>query len=83
MKNTNIDNESLGKMLIISAINMDEALADLLKIETRRLRQLSKGDVPFEEIRKTHSLVRSIIMSLTLTDEKIKTGLSLCNCKDQ
>lgn len=83
MVENNMDNAVLGQTLILAAVSLDEALADLLKVEIKRLKQLSKEDVFFDETQKLYSLVRSIIMALTLTDEKIKAGMVLCKGLNQ
>ncbi|HWR19665.1 MAG TPA: hypothetical protein VN608_08580 [Clostridia bacterium] len=82
MADNSIDNASLGKSLILDAVNMDEALAELLKVEVKRLKKLVKEDAFFEEAQKTHTLLRYIIMALTLTDEKINVGINLCKNKE-
>lgn len=83
MDNKNADKLLLGKRMIETAINLDESLVDLLKIETRRLKQIIKEKNNFEEVQKTIKLVRNIIIVLTLTDEKIKTGLELYHESDR
>jgi hypothetical protein len=74
---SNSDNILLGKRMIETAVNLDESLVDLLKIEIKRLKQLLRNDVAYEELHKTNNLVKNIIILITLTDEKIKTGLDL------
>lgn len=80
MHDKNIDSYSIGKKMIEAAISLDESLVEILKIEIKRLKQLSKDkDVStFTELQKTNNLIKNIIMSLMLTDEKIKTGINLC-----
>jgi hypothetical protein len=73
----NCDNKIIGKKIIETAVNLDESLVELLKIEIRMLKQLTKSSDTFEELQKTNNLVRSIIIAIMLTDEKIKTGLDL------
>jgi hypothetical protein len=83
MSENSMDNASLGRMLILAGASLDEALADLLKVEIRRLKQAIKDDTLFEEAKVTLNLLRSINMAIMLTDEKIKTGLDLCKGIDQ
>ncbi len=83
MTDSSMNNTSLGKTLILAAINLDEALAELLKLEIRRLKQLLREDSYLEEVQKTHNLIRYIIMALTLTDEKINTGMILYKDENQ
>ena len=77
-ENSKMDNISLGHMMIMAAIKFDEALAELLKMEIRRLKQLTKENTITEESQKILNLVKSITIALMLTDEKIKTGMDLC-----
>ena len=70
------EDKLIGKKMIEAAVSLDESLAELLKVEIRRLKQLAKNGVS-EEIQKTNNLVRSIIIAITLTDGKIKAGLDL------
>lgn len=77
MNENTIDNTLLGKKMIETALNLDESLVELLKTEIRRLKLLTKNDNALEEIQKTNNLIKSIIIAITLTDEKIKTGLDL------
>ena len=70
--------ELIGKKMIETAVNLDESLVEILKLEVRCLKQLTKTSCTPEEMRKTMSLIRNLIIALTLTDEKIKTGIDLC-----
>ncbi|HHU63351.1 MAG TPA: hypothetical protein GXZ32_03975 [Clostridiales bacterium] len=69
----------LGKQLIKSAIIMDQALAELLKIETKKMKKLLNTPDCAEELEKSNMFLKSIIFLLTMTEEKIKNGISLCN----
>ncbi len=70
--------------MIKTAINFDESLAEILKIEVKRLKKLAKCNntsntiETFEELRKTNNLIRNIILALTITDERIRIGIDLC-----
>lgn len=74
------ENFELGKQLIESAIKVDEALAELLKIEVRRMKKLVNSDSSssFEEFSNVNILVKNIIIAIMTTEDKIKTGLNLC-----
>lgn len=76
MDETNL-NRLIGKKMIETAINLDESLAELLKIEVKRLKQLTKSDNALEELQRSNKLIKNIIMALTITDERIKTALEL------
>lgn len=77
MDENNYDNTLLGKRMIEIAVNLEESLVDLLKLEIRRLKQLTRNNIALDELQKTNTLVKNIIILITLTDEKIKTGLDL------
>ncbi len=76
MDETNL-NRSIGKKMIETAINLDESLVELLKIEVKRLKQLTKSENTLEELQRSNKLIKNIIMTLTITDERIKTALEL------
>lgn len=76
-------NESIGKKMIEVALNLDESLVEILRIEVKRLKQLTKGDYAPEEMKRTNNLIRNIIMALAITDEKIKTGIDLCSSENE
>jgi hypothetical protein len=71
------DSVIIGKRMIETAINLDESLAELLRVEVRRLKSLNKESDAHKEMQNTGNLVRSIIIAISLTDERIKTGLEL------
>lgn len=78
MDEKNLCNALIGKRMIETAVNLDESLVEILKVEVRRLKQLTKGNYAPEEMQRTNNLIKNIIMALTITDEKIKTGIDLC-----
>ncbi|MDD4503955.1 MAG: hypothetical protein PHS15_03895 [Clostridiaceae bacterium] len=78
MDEKNSSNELIGRKMIETAVSLDESLIEILKIEIRRLKQLAKTNNAPEELHRTNNLIRNIIMALTITDEKIKTGIDLC-----
>lgn len=71
------DNVMIGKRMIKTALDLDESLSELLKVEVRRLKQLAKDKTTFEDIQRTNNLIRNVIIAITLTEEIIKTGLEL------
>ncbi len=84
MENETYDKEMtlLGKKMIEAAINLDEALFSLLKVEIRRLTSaLKKKESTEEDARKIANLIRSLIIAIQLTNEKVETGLDLCFLK--
>lgn len=73
-----IDNKLIGKKMIETAISLDESLVEILKVEIRGLKQLAKNNNAPEEMHKINNLIKNIIIALTITDEKIRTGIDLC-----
>jgi hypothetical protein len=69
------ENRLIGKKIIETAVNLDESLVEILRIEVKRLKQLAKSDNATDELLKTSNLIKTIIMALTITDEKIRTGI--------
>lgn len=78
MDEKNSSNELIGKKMLETAILLDESLVEILKVEVLRLKKSVKNNDTVQEMKKTNSLMRNIIMALLLTDEKIKTGMELC-----
>lgn len=74
----NMDKYLMGKKIIIAGINIDEGLAELLKFQIKSLKRLVKDNSPIDEIQKANSLLRNIIIALSISDEKIKLGIALC-----
>jgi hypothetical protein len=62
---------------------LDEGLADLLKFQVRTLKELVKSGSPIDEIQKANALLRDIIIALSLTEEKIRSGILLCEKDDE
>lgn len=78
-----MDNTGVGKKLIASAIKIDESLADLLKVETQKIKKLLKTDTSTDTFKNSNLLLRNIIFALLLTDEKIQYGIDLLNKDDE
>ena len=69
----------IGKQLIINAIKIDETLNEILKLEIRKVRKALNTDNEVDSINALSKTLRNVIIALTLTEEKIKTGMSLWN----
>ena len=78
MDDKNISSKIIGKKMIETAVHLDESLAEILKVEVKRLKQLAKSSNALEELQRTNHIIKNIIIALTITDEKIKTGIELC-----
>jgi hypothetical protein len=72
-----MDNRLIARKMIETAIKFDESLVEILKVEVKRLKQLAKSNSnsDIEELQKTNRLIKNIIIALSITDEKIKTGI--------
>ncbi|HOJ09975.1 MAG TPA: hypothetical protein PK733_05215 [Clostridiales bacterium] len=78
MKEREINASFIGKKIIENAVKLDESLVDILKIEVRRLKQSIKSNNNLDELQRTNNLIKNIIIALTITDERIQTGIDLC-----
>lgn len=72
----------MGKKIIEAGIKLDEGIADLLKFQVRALKELVKNESPIDEIHKANILLRDIILALNITEEKIRSGILLCEKDD-
>lgn len=77
MNGKEMDNSLIGKKIIETAVNLDESLVEILRMEVKRMKQLAKSDIAANEFQKTNNIIRNIIIALLITDEKIKTGIDL------
>lgn len=77
MNENAMDLMQVGKRMVETAIDLEESLAELLRTEVRRLRLLIKSENALEQVHSANTLVRTIIMTITLTEERIRTGLEL------
>lgn len=71
-----------GISIIKSAVSLDEALSDMLKLEVSSLKK-SVNNASVDDFTKLHSLLRNIISALILTSEKIQTGIELIDCNQK
>jgi len=78
LKEREINASFIGKKIIENAVKLDESLVDILKIEVRRLKQSIKSNNNLDELQRTNNLIKNIIIALTITDERIQTGIDLC-----
>jgi len=79
LNNEELNDKQLGRKMIETAVNLDEALVEILKLEVRRLKILLKSDSVPEGLQSTSNIIKNIIIALTLTDDRIRTGIDLCS----
>lgn len=69
--------KSTGEKMILSALSMDEALAELLKAEVKNLKKmLGKESFVAEAVQMNH-LLKKIIAAMMMTEEKIAQGIEI------
>jgi hypothetical protein len=83
LDDNSFDNKSIGRRLINTAVNLDESLEEILRMEVKRLKQSTKNDSDLEELRKTSHIIKNILIALMITDEKLRTGIELCSRMDE
>jgi len=71
------ESQQIGKRMIESAVLLDENLAELLKVETKRIKKLINNNPSIDDLTKVNILIKNIIFAMNLTDEKIKNGIKL------
>lgn len=69
----------IGIEMIKAGVKLDEGFADLLKTEVKRMKKIMRESGSLEEIKRSQGFIKNIILALTLTDEKIKAGIDMCN----
>ncbi len=69
--------ELVGKRMICNAVSLDESLSEILKVEAKRLKIAAKKELQIEELQKINRIIKNVIMALTITEDKLKTGIEL------
>jgi hypothetical protein len=72
-----LDNKYLGKKMLHDALIIEESLANLLQTEVKMLKKKNTMDNKPEDVEKLNKLIKYIIFTLTILDDRIKTGLDL------
>jgi hypothetical protein len=66
-----------GTKLIWSAACLDEALADMLKLEVMKMKRYVRNGGSTEDFSKLNNLLRNTITAMILTSEKVDSGIEL------
>jgi hypothetical protein len=74
-----IDEKKIGRRMLLNAVKMEESLAELLRAEAKILRKSTIEGASNEDIQRTNRIIRYLFFSMTMIDDRIKTGLSLIN----
>lgn len=72
-----IDEKRIGRKMLLNAVKMEESLAELLKSEAKLLRKCTMNGASNEEIQRTNKIIRYVFFTMTMVDDRIRTGLSL------
>lgn len=72
-------NYDIGKQLIVNAISIDETLNEILKLQIKKVKNALNTQYEVDSIDALTKTLRNVIIALTLTEEKIKTGMILWN----
>lgn len=75
--NKNIDEKLIGKKMILTAIKMEDTLANLLQVEVRILKKKLTNNCPNDDIQNVNKIIKNIILTLTVLDDRIKNGMEL------
>ena len=68
-------NHDIGKQLIVSAIKIDESLNEILKLEIKKVKNALNTEHEVDSVYSLSKSLRNVIIALTLTEEKIRTGM--------
>lgn len=63
--------------MLYSAVRMEESLAELMKAEARILRKCTATGGKKEDIQRANRVIRYLLFSMMMIDDRINTGLSL------
>lgn len=74
-----MDEKMIGKRMILNALQIEENLAGLLRSEIKVLRKRTFAGAGTEDIQKINKMIKYILFSFTLMDDRIKTGIDLMN----
>jgi hypothetical protein len=79
----NLDDKLLGKMIILNAIKMEESLAEILKMEVKAIKKQIREDSnsDFENIHKSNKVIKYVLYSMTILDDRIQAGMELLKSK--
>lgn len=73
----NIDKKEIGKRIILNSLKLEESLAEVLRSEARLLRKRAIEKENLEEIQRINKVLKYVLFSLTMIDDRIKAGLEL------
>ena len=68
--------QQTGTKIILTALKVEEALAELLKGETKKMKMTLGNEDCIEELKKINTLLKNTIIAMMMTEEKIRMGIS-------
>jgi hypothetical protein len=75
--NKNLNDKMIGRMLLLNAIKLEKSLAELLMIEVKSVKRQLKRNSNIDYVRRTNKIIKYILYSLTMLDDRIQAGLKL------
>lgn len=79
--NKYLDQKALGKKIVLSAIKIEESLAVLLRSEAKVLRKCCLNRVEVDDIKRANRMIKYVLFTLTIIDDRIEKGLDMMNDK--
>jgi hypothetical protein len=73
----NCNDKTLGRMVILNALKLEETLAGLLRTEARLLRKQITKASDHEEIININKVIKYLLFSISMIDDRIRTGIEL------
>lgn len=68
----NMDHEYIGKRMLLSAIKIEESLAELLCVEIKILRKQIGIGGSYDEYKNVNKIIKYLIFSLSIVDDRIQ-----------
>jgi hypothetical protein len=67
----------IGCKLILSAASIDEAVAEILKIEAAKIKKAVKNNSSADNYSKLYNVMKAVVSIMILTNEKLEAGIRL------
>ncbi|MFV0341856.1 MAG: hypothetical protein ACK5JH_03055 [Anaerocolumna sp.] len=83
MATKNIDEKSVAKKVILNSLRIEDCLTNLLKIETRFLKNKSDQDFNYDEIKKIDKSIKYLLYYLIIIDDRIQKCLDIIQNKNE
>lgn len=74
-----VNKKALGKKIILSALKIEESLADIMRLEAKILRKKCVNGAENEDIKRINNMIKNVLFTLTIIDDRIEKGFDLMN----